>query len=271
MLDEVHLTRRWREVLCGAGLIAGIAGSYALTAVTPELLKHHVVLLEMLSGGITSMVTGGAFAHVGRVSLLAVVLAPLCTVLLYDVFYWWAGRLWGETVIAKFLERSPPWKRWVDRAERAIRRRGVLVLFISYYLPIPNAAIDVACGLAEMPLWMFLIGDAVGLLLWEGLLVSLGWVIGHRAVHVVNVVNHYSLWITLGIVVLIIVITQIRMLRQQRRRQAADAAAPTTNESRSGLTSTTTASPSRTSPASNSRANWSPIAVWTNRRSGRAP
>ncbi|HWB68147.1 MAG TPA: VTT domain-containing protein [Mycobacteriales bacterium] len=216
----MHLARRWREVLCGAGLAAGIAGSYALAAVTPELLKHHVVLLETLSGGITSIVTAGAFAHVGRVSLLAAVLAPLCTVLIYDVFYWWAGQLWGETVIAKILDRSPPWKRWVGRAERAIRRRGVLVLFVSYYLPIPNAAIDVACGLAEMPLWQFVIGDAVGLVLWEGLLVGLGWAIGHRAVHIVNVVNHYSLWITLGVIVLVVVIAQVRLALQQRRRRA---------------------------------------------------
>jgi membrane protein DedA with SNARE-associated domain len=224
MLDEVQLTRRrLSELLCGGGLIAGIVAAYAISVSTPELLKHHGVLLEALTAGATSIVTGGAFAHTGRDSLLLVIIAPLCTVLTYDAFYWWAGRLWGETVIARLTVHSPRWARWMQRSEAAIRRRGILVLFASYYLPVPTSAIDVACGLAEMPLWVFVIGDAVGLMFWDGLLIGLGWAIGHRAVHLVNVIDHYSLWITIGVIILTCVAVP---LRRRRRPSGARSAPP---------------------------------------------
>jgi membrane protein DedA with SNARE-associated domain len=68
-----------------------------------------------------------------------------------------------------------------------------------------------------MPLWAFLLGDIIGTLLWVGLLVGLGWSIGHPAVHVVDEISHYSLIATIAIVVAIVAITSLRY----RRRAAA--------------------------------------------------
>jgi membrane-associated protein len=207
---------RNQQLICAAGLIAGVVASYALLAVTPELLAHHVLILEAASGGITSIVTGGALARVGRDPLALVVLAPMSSVLLYDIFYWWAGKLWGATVIGRFIGQSPRWVRWTARAEDLVRRRGVWALIVSYLLPIPTVLVQVFCGISGMPLWLYLIGDAIGLLLWIGLLVGLGWAIGPPAIHVVKAINHYSLWITVGIVVLIVL---SGMLKQSRSRR----------------------------------------------------
>ena len=64
-----------------------------------------------------------------------------------------------------------------------------------------------------------------------------------------------------------------RQLRAFSTDQPVEAvtATPTDNRSALSSTSTTTVSPSRTSPASSSRASWSPIEDCTSRRNGRAP
>jgi membrane-associated protein len=62
----------------------------------------------------------------------------------------------------------------------------------------------VSTGISGMPLWTFILGDVIGTLLWEGLLVGLGWAIGHPAVHVVNEIGHYSLLVTIALVVVLI-------------------------------------------------------------------
>jgi membrane protein DedA with SNARE-associated domain len=108
--------------------------------------------------------------------------------------------------------------RWIDRAERFVKRGGVWTLVVGYYLPIPNNLIFLSCGTSGMPLWTFLLGDLVGLLLWESLLVGLGWAIGHPAVHVVDQIGHYSLRITIALIVVIIVVAVVR----QRRRGTAE-------------------------------------------------
>lgn len=205
------------EIMCGAGLVLGIVAAYVFIALTPSLLAHHGILLEALAGTNAAIVTGGALAREGRDSLTLVILAPLCTVLLYDVFYWWAGTLWGGKVAALYTRNNPRMAKWIDRAERFVRRGGVWTLAVGYYLPIPNYMIFLSCGTSGMPLWTFLLGDIIGMLLWEALLVSLGWAIGHPAVHVVDEIGHYSLRITIALVVLLILVGVIRGRRVRRR------------------------------------------------------
>lgn len=59
--------------------------------------------------------------------------------------------------------------------------------------------------------------------------------------------------------------------RPDRGAGQAPGAPSDSTDSRSPSTSTRTVSPSCTSPARMARASWSPMAVWTRRRSGRAP
>src|SRR4051794_40845381 len=83
---------------CAALILGGIGASYVLNLLTPSLLAHHALLLEALSGNIASIVIGGAQARTGQSPLLLVLVAPLVGIVLYDVAWWWAGRLWGNAV-----------------------------------------------------------------------------------------------------------------------------------------------------------------------------
>ena len=55
-----------------------------------------------------------------------------------------------------------------------------------------------------MRLVVFMVCDALGALLWAGLLVGLGYSIGQPAVDVVHKISHYSLLATIAIVVFIV-------------------------------------------------------------------
>ncbi len=154
----------------------------------------------------------------GRAPLILVVLAPLCGVLLTDVFFWWAGRRWGERLVAAYTARRPRSRRWIERADRWVVRHGVRTVAAAYFLPIPNPFLYLSCGIAGMPLLVFVIGDALGTLLWTGLLVGLGWGLGKDAVDVVDQVDHYELRITIAVVIGLVVLSLVR-----RRRATAAA------------------------------------------------
>jgi membrane protein DedA with SNARE-associated domain len=204
---------RSAQLLCGAGLVAGVVLSYVCLVLTPTLIAHHVVLLETLSGSISSIVTGGAYARVGREPLGLVALAPVTGIPMYGLFYWWAGRLWGDRIVAAYVQGNPRRGRWVAKAEGVIRDRGVWALIAAPFLPIPTIVVEVLCGVSGMGLGLYLVGEVVGLALWEGLLIGLGWAIGHPAVHVVNAINHYALWVTIGLVVAIVAFSAMRQWR----------------------------------------------------------
>jgi membrane protein DedA with SNARE-associated domain len=109
----------------------------------------------------------------------------------------------------------------VDRWGRKFTWPAVL---ISQFLPIPTAIIYVIAGWAGMRLVTFIILDAIGSLLWAGMLTGLGYELGHRAVVVAQTISHYGLWISIGLVV-VIVFFQIRSQRRMMRVYAEGRAA----------------------------------------------
>ena len=73
-----------------------------------------------------------------------------------------------------------------------------------------------------MRLATFLVLDVAGTLLWTGLLATLGYELGQRAVDVTDAIAHYSLWATLSLVVVVIAVQAVRA-RAAHRPSLVDA------------------------------------------------
>ena len=206
---------RAADIICWAGIT--LSGIYYLLLLPfrASLVGTHPVLLELLNGSTEAIVSGAAFARVGHGSLAIVLLASIPGLMKFDVFFWWAGKLWGERVIMllsgrrnhgpKFMARVRRWGRWFTWP----------AVIASSFLPIPNAIVYVVAGWAGMRLVTFLILDVISTLLWAGMLVGLGYSLGHHAVVVAQAISRYGLWISIGIVV-IVVVGQVRTARRTR-------------------------------------------------------
>ena len=88
-------------------------------------------------------------------------------------------------------------------------------MIITPFLPLPNAIVYAVAGLTGMSWVTFLILDAIGSLAWAGMLAGLGYALGQPAVSVAQSISRYGLWISIGIVVLVVA-GQIRGARAQR-------------------------------------------------------
>jgi membrane protein DedA with SNARE-associated domain len=115
----------------------------------------------------------------------------------------------------------------MDRVQRWGRKFTWPAVLVAPFLPIPTAIIYVVVGWAGMRLVTFLILDIIGSLAWAGLLAGLGYALGHHAVVVAQSISHYGLWISVGLIV-IIVVFQVRSQRRLLREvaQARMAARP---------------------------------------------
>jgi membrane-associated protein len=214
--------RRWwagagaADVACLGGLAAGVVLSYAVLAATPSLLAHHTMVLEVLAGSVVSMVTAGALASVGHLSLVLALLAPLAGVAIYDAFYWWAGRRYGNAILGRWA-RTPRSRRRLARAERLVARWGVGALVFEYYLPVPNAIVQLLTGTSGMRLRTFLLADIAGSLLWAALIVGLGYAIGRPAVRIADTVSHDALIATLALLAALLAVAVLRARSRARR------------------------------------------------------
>ena len=117
----------------------------------------------------------------------------------------------------------------MNRVHRWGRKFTWPAVVIANFLPIPSAIIYVIAGWAGMRLLTFIILDIIGSLMWAGTLAGLGYELGHHAVVVAQNISHYGLWISLGLVAVIIVF-QVRSQRHLMRTARAAHAARASHE-----------------------------------------
>lgn len=190
-----------RQVLCAGILILQGAYRLVLLFATPSLIGSHPLLVEGLRGSTSTLVAGGAFASIGRTSLLLALLLPLPTLMMSDPFVWWAGRLWGPEVVDLLAGRGAAQRRGVQIAMRLIERARSWAVVLAPFLPVPSIIIYAAAGWTGMRLRWFLLLDVIGTFGWIALMVGLGYALGHSAVNIAHDITHYSLLITIGLVV----------------------------------------------------------------------
>ena len=203
------------DVLCWAGIT--LSGIYYLSLLPfrASLVGTHPVLSELLNGSTEAIVSAAAFARVGRGSLAVVILVAIPGLMMFDLLYWWAGRLWGEKIILLFSGRRKHGARFMARVDRWGRWFTWPAVVAAPFLPVPTAIIYAVAGWAGMSVVTFLLLDLLGSLLWAGMLAGLGYSLGQHAVNVAETVSRYGLWVTIGIVILV-VIGQMRASRVHR-------------------------------------------------------
>jgi len=187
-----------------------VAYSLALLPLVPALIGSHALWLEAISGSTLAEVTVGAQSRVGDLPLWVAVAAGVPGTMMFDWIFWWAGRRWGDRALHLFLgsDSSPRGvakrEARAARLERSAERFGPAAVVLAYYVPVPSLLIYAAAGLSGMRLRTFLLLDLVGTLLWVAPVVGLGYAIGKPAVDVVHRIDHYSLLLTIVVVVVVI-------------------------------------------------------------------
>jgi membrane-associated protein len=212
------------DILCWAGIMASGIYYYALLPFRATLVGTHPVLGELLNGSTEDIIAAAAFARVGHGSLVIVLLAAVPGLMKFDLLYWWAGRLWGERVIALMSGKRNRGAKYMGRVDRWGRKFTWPAVLVSQFVPIPNAIIYIIAGWAGMSWITFLILDVIGSLMWAATLTGLGYELGHHAVVVAQAISHYGLWFSIGLVVIIVffqVRSQRRMMREAMQAQAA--------------------------------------------------
>ncbi len=211
-----HGKPRTADILCWAGIVFSGLFYWALLPLRVSLVGTHPVVAEVLNGSTESIISAAAFARAGDGTVAVVLLAAIPGLMKFDILYWWAGRLWGE----RFLMALPGSRR-VAKSMARVRRSGRKftwpAVLLSSFLPIPRAIIFVIAGWAGMRLVTFLVLDLISVLLWAGMLAGLGYALGHHAVVAARTISHYSLWFTIGLVALTVLLTVLSQRRSMAR------------------------------------------------------
>ncbi len=205
-------------MVCAGILAVEIVYLIVMLFTTPSLVGSDPVLLEALRGPEAALIAGGAFARVGRASLVLALLVPIPALMMTDPFVWWAGRLWGPELVDFLAGPGGRDRRSIRTAMRLVERGRAVAIVVAPFLPIPSAIVYAAAGWTGMRFAVFFALDLLGTFAWIAVNVGLGYALGRPAVHVAHTITHYALLITIGLVVVSMVLGGWRAYRFEAAR-----------------------------------------------------
>lgn len=206
--------KHWRDLLPWDGspsrgdkvllaLIFGVPAFYLATMpIRPFLIAEAPVLLEFVVGSKGAIGAAAAYASVGQIPLWLVVVAGVIGMAKFDWLFWLAGRRWGERVLHSFTQ-APRQQKWRERLQSMPAWALSLLIIVARVPGMPGGLIWILAGLNRMRLATFLILDLIGVCLIVAVVTAAGYLSGERGIDVIQMIDTYALWISLGLVVVI--------------------------------------------------------------------
>lgn len=191
-------------------VIAGIA-----------VMLETSVLVGLIVPGDTMVIVAGT--AVGS-PLEGVVLAAAVVVgaLLGESFGFWLGRYFGPRIRASRLGRKLGERNW-NRADRYLRRRGGLAIFLSRFLPVLHSLVPLTVGMSGCSYRRFLAWTTPACVIWAGLYISVAATAAGTYRELADQL-HYAGYIFVGILVVFLVLVFVgkKLIERAERRHLAD-------------------------------------------------
>ena len=131
----------------------------------------------------------GFAAGQGQLSFIGVILAATAGSLVGMLPWYFVGRLFGLTRVKWLADRIGRWFAFnadeIDYAARIFDRWGRPIVLVGRLFPILRTLISVPAGLAKMNFPTFALFSAIGMLIWNTVLVSAGYLL-HEHYHLVE-------------------------------------------------------------------------------------
>lgn len=163
------------------------------------------------------MGVAGIAAAQGRFDFLALVLVGTFGCIIGNLFWFEIGRRFGYERLRPFVER---WGRWltlewhdIEKMHAFFNRWGGITVFIFRFMPIGRTVISIPAGLMRMPFWTFVLYTTGGSLVWNAILVGLGYWLGASF----ETIDHWIAPIVTGIIVVLVIAYLWRVLSWKPR------------------------------------------------------
>ncbi len=140
----------------------------------------------------------------GRLDFVLVILAATAGSLLGMIPWYLIGRLFGLERVKWLADRIGRWFAFnadeIDYAAKVFARFGGVIVLFGRLFPILRTLISVPAGLAKMPVVPFALFSAIGMLIWNTVLVTAGYLL-HEHYHLVEAWVDPLTYVVLGLVV----------------------------------------------------------------------
>ncbi|HTU94894.1 MAG TPA: DedA family protein [Solirubrobacteraceae bacterium] len=166
--------------------------------------------------GETILVLAAVYAGTGRLNVWLVALLGFCGAVLGDNLGFAIGRFGGRRLVLRYGRYVFITSERLDRATGFFEQHGGKVIVVARFIEGLRQANGIVAGITGMHWRRFLGFNALGAALWVGVWTTLGYLSGNHIDSIYNTAVHYSTYLLVAVVILVILYIGRRVMRRRR-------------------------------------------------------
>ena len=183
-----------------------------------------LILIENVFPPIPSeviLLISGFFSSYTSLSVFYMILASTLGSFLGAIILYYIGKIFNKERLKKivngrlgkilFLKEND-----IDKADEWFDNKGNKSVFFCRFVPIVRSLISIPAGMSEMPMGKFIIYTICGSMIWNTVLICLGYKLGDNWEYVLTILDKYQM-VVIVILVIIFGYVIIKFYRKKRK------------------------------------------------------
>lgn len=155
----------------------------------------------------------------GDMNYVAAVAAATAGSVVGNLILYLAGRWGGVPLVDRYGARVGATPERMETFTRWMNRWGVAVLLVARAIPLARTAISVPAGVARYPVGLFVVLTLIGSLIWNGVLIGIGWALNDAWREVEATMGPAS-YVVVGLMIVAGAVAVLVVRRRSRARAA---------------------------------------------------
>lgn len=146
----------------------------------------------------------GFIATQGTISLPGAIIASTIAGILGSLLCYYIGYFGGTPVLNFIGDKLPSSRKSIHSAKSYFDRYNKPSILFARVIPIARTYISIPAGIAKMNIFIFILYSSIGIVVWNTILISLGYYLGSNWTVVEGLMKDYSLIVGIIFVLLLV-------------------------------------------------------------------
>ncbi len=158
----------------------------------------------------------GYLVFLGQINLWVAIAVASLGSLIGTLIDYWIGYYLGRPVILHYGKYVKLSEKHLATSEKWFNKFGEITVLLARFVPLIRTLVAFPAGIAGMKLWKFITFSAIGIFVWDGLLIYLGLLAGQNSSAIISVLSNYFTIIEVVVVVAAILSISFAILHKRR-------------------------------------------------------
>ncbi|MBE6090980.1 MAG: DedA family protein [Clostridium beijerinckii] len=157
----------------------------------------------------------GILAAKGEITYLGALSFSVLGGLIGSLLCYFIGYYGGGVFIEKIILKFPKTKKSIEIINNWFEKYGKLAIFFARLVPLTRTLISIIAGTAKFNKKTFILFSIMGIIIWNLILVSLGYFIGHNWSYIHLIMKQYSIFASIIILAIILLVIYKKLISRK--------------------------------------------------------